>query len=85
MQNKTKRTRLKSQIGIVISDKMQNTAVVKLETFTTHKLYKKVIRQRRKVKAHNPDNMAKIGDKVRIIPTKPLSKEKRHRIIEVIK
>lgn len=85
MQNKTKRTRLKSRIGIVISDKMQNTAVVKLETFTTHKLYKKVIRQRRKVKAHNPDNMAKIGDKVRIIPTRPLSKEKRHRIIEVIK
>lgn len=85
MQNKTSRKRLKSQIGVVISDKMDKTAVVRLEDFTTHKLYKKIIRHRRKVKAHDPKNAAKIGDKVRIIPTRPLSKEKRYRIIEVIK
>lgn len=85
MQKQTKRKRLKSQIGIVVSDKMDKTAVVKLENFTTHKLYKKIIRHRRKVKAHDAKNVAKIGDKVKIIPTRPLSKDKRFRIIEVIK
>ena len=85
MQKQIKRKKLKSRIGIVVSDKMNKTAVVKLENFTTHKLYKKIIKHRRKVKAHDPKNVAKIGDKVKILPTRPLSKGKRYRIIEVIK
>ncbi|MBN1405610.1 MAG: 30S ribosomal protein S17 [Candidatus Omnitrophica bacterium] len=86
MQNKPNLKKPKTKIGIVVSDKMQKTAVVKLVNFTTHPLYKKVIRQRRKVKAHNPENIAaKIDDKVRIMPCRPLSKDKRYRIIEVIK
>ena len=85
MQKQIKRKKLESRIGIVVSDKMNKTAVVKLENFTTHKLYKKIIRQRRKVKAHDPKNVAKVGDKVKILPTRPLSKGKRYRIIEVIK
>lgn len=85
MQKQTKRKKLKSQIGIVVSDKMNKTTVVRLENFTTHKLYKKIIKHRRKVKAHDPKNVAKVGDKVKILPTRPLSKGKRYRIIEVIK
>lgn len=85
MQKEKARKRLKSQVGIVVSDKMEKTAVVRLESLATHKLYKKIIKHRRKVKAHNPDNKARMGDKVRIIPTRPLSKDKRHLIIEVIK
>ncbi len=85
MQKQIKRKKLKSQIGIVVSDKMNKAAVVRLENFTTHKLYKKIIKHRRKVKAHDPKNVAKIGDKVKILPTRPLSKGKRYRIIEVIK
>lgn len=85
MQKQVQKKNNKSQIGIVVSDKMNKTAVVKLETLTMHSMYKKVIKHRRKVKAHNPDNAAKVGDKVRIIQTRPLSKEKRHLIVEVIK
>lgn len=85
MQEQAKRKKLKSQIGIVVSNKMDKTAVVRLESFTTHKLYKKTIRHRRKVKAHDPKNAVKIGDKVKIIPTRPLSKDKRYLILEVIK
>ncbi len=85
MQKQIKKKKLKSRIGIVVSDKMDKTAVVKLENFTTHKLYKKIIKHRRKVKAHDPKNVAKIGDKVKILPTRPLSKGKRYRIIEVMK
>ena len=85
MQKQIKRKKLKSRIGIVVSDKINKTAVVRLENFTTHKLYKKIIKHRRRVKAHDPKNVAKIGDKVKILPTRPLSKGKRYRIIEVIK
>ncbi len=85
MQKQNKRKTPKSLIGVVISDKMQKTAVVQLESLSMHKLYKKVIKHKRKVKAHNPDNAAKTGDKVRIIPVRPLSKEKRYWITEVIK
>jgi len=85
MQEQIQRKKPKSQIGIVLSDKMDKTAVVRLESFTVHKLYKKIIRHRRKIKAHDPKNAAKVGDKVRIIPSRPLSKEKKYRIVEVIK
>lgn len=85
MQEQIQRKRPKSQIGIVVSDRMDKTAVVKLESFAVHKLYKKIIRRRRKVKADDPKNVSKVGDKVRIMPIRPLSKDKRYRIIEVIK
>ena len=80
MQSQTQRKKPKYQIGIVVSDKMQKTAVVKLESFTSHKLYKKIIKHRRKVKAHDPKNSVKIGDKVKIMQTRPLSKDKRYRL-----
>ena len=85
MQNQAQVKKPKYQIGIVVSDKMDKTAVVKLETLTVHKLYKKIIKRKRKVKAHDPKNAAKIGDKVKITSSRPLSKEKKYRIVEIIK
>lgn len=73
----------KIKTGIVVSDKMQKTIVVKVERKTQHPVYKKTLRKYKKFKAHDEANSAKIGDQVRIIETRPLSKEKRWRLLEV--
>lgn len=76
--------RRKIRLGTVVSDKMKKTIVVKTERTTTHPLYKKTIKRYKKFKAHDENNSAKIGDKVKIIESRPLSKEKRWRLIEII-
>ena len=76
--------RRKIRVGTVVSDKMEKTIVVKTERMTRHPLYKKIIKRYAKLKAHDENNSAKIGDKVRIIESRPLSKEKRWRLIEII-
>jgi len=85
MQKKAQRKKSKSEVGIVVSDKMDKTVVVSIEKLAIHPLYKKIIKKRRKVKAHDEKNSAKIGNTVKIIETRPLSKDKRHRVIEIIK
>ncbi|HET8680180.1 MAG TPA: 30S ribosomal protein S17 [bacterium] len=75
----------KSQVGIVTSDKMAKTVVVKIETVTRHPLYKKTIRKNKALKAHDEENAAKVGDQVRIVETRPLSREKRWRVVEILK
>lgn len=79
------KTRRKIRTGLVVSDKMKKTIVVKVERITRHPLYKKTMRRFKKFKAHDENNSAKIGDTVKIIETRPLSKEKRWRLLEVIK
>jgi small subunit ribosomal protein S17 len=74
----------KVKVGQVVSDKMDKTVVVVVETLRHHPLYKKTVRHTKKYKAHDGDNECKIGDKVRIMEVRPLSKEKRWRIVEVI-
>ena len=74
----------KTRIGIVASDKMDKTVVVKVESRTKHPLYGKITTSSKKFKAHDENNEAKIGDKVLIMETRPLSKDKRWRVIEVI-
>ena len=76
--------RRKIRVGTVVSDKMKKTIVVKTERTTKHPLYKKIIKRHAKLKAHDENNSAKIGDKVRIIESRPLSKEKRWRLVEII-
>ncbi|OGX11405.1 MAG: 30S ribosomal protein S17 [Omnitrophica WOR_2 bacterium GWB2_45_9] len=76
--------RRKIRVGTVVSDKMKKTIVVKTERMTKHPLYKKIIKRYAKLKAHDENNSAKIGDKVRIIESRPLSKEKRWRLVEII-
>lgn len=72
----------KTRIGQVVSNKMDKTVVVKVETLKQHPLYKKTIRHITRYKAHDPNNMCQVGDVVRIMETRPLSKEKRWRVTE---
>jgi small subunit ribosomal protein S17 len=78
------RGRRKTQVGMVVSDKMDKTVTVLVERLTKHPVYKKYIRKRAKFKAHDENNACRLGDKVLIIETRPLSKEKRWRVREVI-
>ena len=75
----------KSMIGQVVSNKMDKTAVVVVERSARHPLYKKVIRVRKKFKAHDADNACQIGDMVRIVESRPLSKEKRWVVEEILR
>lgn len=74
----------KTRVGTVVSDKMDKTIVVLVEDRKTHPLYKKIIRVSTKYKAHDENNECHEGDRVRIMETRPLSKDKRWRLFEVI-
>lgn len=74
----------KVKIGVVVSDKMQKTIVVAVEGKKKHPLYGKVLKVTNKFKAHDENNDAKINDKVLIMETRPLSKQKRWRLVEVL-
>ncbi len=74
----------KTRTGTVISDKMDKTVVVLVQRVGRHPLYKKVVRHTSKFKAHDEANACKVGDVVKIIETRPLSKEKRWRVAETI-
>lgn len=78
------RGKRKIRIGNVVSDKMDKTVVVAVETFITHPLYKKQIRKTTKFKAHDEENECGIGDRVRITETRPLSKDKYWRVINIV-
>jgi small subunit ribosomal protein S17 len=72
------------KIGVVISDKMNKSRVVLVEFMRQHPKYKKTIRKRRKFMAHDENNITKVGDIVKIIQTRPLSRKKRWKIVEII-
>lgn len=74
----------KTQVGKVVSDKMDKTVVVAIEDSVRHPIYKKIIKRTIKFKAHDEKNECKIGDKVRIMETRPLSKDKRWRLVEIV-
>ncbi len=74
----------KTRVGRVVSNKMDKTVVVTVETLRHHPLYKKTIRRAVKFKAHDEKNECRLGDTVKIIETRPLSKEKRWRVAEII-
>ena len=71
--------------GVVVSDKMDKTVVVLVERLVQHTRYKKYVKQRKKYKAHDPENRCKTGDVVTIVETRPLSREKRWLVREVLK
>lgn len=77
------RTQRKVRMGKVVSDKMDKTVVVAVETKVRHPLYHRTITQTKKFKAHDENNEAKIGDTVVIMETRPLSKDKRWRVVEI--
>ncbi|NLD46902.1 MAG: 30S ribosomal protein S17 [Clostridiaceae bacterium] len=74
----------KTRIGKVTSDKMEKTVVVSIEGSVQHPLYKKFVKRTYKLKAHDESNECKIGDKVKVMETRPLSKDKRWRVVEII-
>ena len=74
----------KTQVGIVTSDKMEKTVVVTIKDKVRHPLYKKIIKRTVKLKAHDEQNVCNIGDKVEVMETRPLSKDKRWRLVKVL-
>ncbi|HEY8643043.1 MAG TPA: 30S ribosomal protein S17 [Candidatus Dormibacteraeota bacterium] len=78
------RTFRKVRVGRVISDKMEKTVVVEFQDLKSHPLYKKVLKHRVRFKAHDEQNQCKVGDLVRIAETRPISKEKRWRVVEIV-
>ena len=78
------RAQRKTRLGKVVSDKMDKTIVVAIETSVRHPLYGKIIKRTYKLKAHDENNECKIGDMVKVMETRPLSKEKRWRLVEIV-
>ena len=78
------RTSRKTRIGTVVSDKMDKTVVVSIERRVQHPVYGKMVRRTKRLKAHDEKNDAKTGDTVRIMETRPLSKDKRWRLVEIV-
>lgn len=74
----------KTRTGVVVSDKMQKTVVVEIERRVPHPVYGKMVTRTKRVKAHDEENTAKTGDRVRIAETRPLSKDKRWRVLEIV-
>lgn len=74
----------KTRIGKVVSDKMDKTIVVEIVDNVKHSLYKKIVKRTIRLKAHDENNECKIGDRVKLMETRPLSKDKRWRLVEII-
>jgi len=74
----------KTRTGVVVSDKMDKTIVVEIRTRVRHPLYGKIMNRTNKIKAHDEENQCGIGDTVRIMETRPISKDKRWRLVEII-
>ena len=74
----------KTRVGLVVSDKMQKTVVVAIDRRVPHPVYGKMVTRTTRLKAHDEENSAKVGDTVRIMETRPLSKDKRWRVVEIV-
>jgi small subunit ribosomal protein S17 len=74
----------KTRVGLVVSDKMEKTVVVSIERRVQHPVYGKMVRRTKRLKAHDENNDARTGDTVRIMETRPMSKDKRWRVVEIV-
>ncbi len=83
-ENQDGRNVRKTRTGMVVSDKMEKTVVVAIERRVRHPVYGKMMTRTKKLKAHDEENSAKLGDTVRIMETRPLSKDKRFRVVEIV-
>ena len=82
--NETRTTSRKTRVGKVVSDKMDKTVVVIVEDLVAHKTYKKIIGRTYRLKAHDENNECGVGDIVRVMETRPLSRDKRWRVVEIV-
>jgi small subunit ribosomal protein S17 len=80
----TERGMRKTRVGTVISDRMDKTIVVRVQTLKEHPRYKKTVRQSSRFKVHDEQNQCTVGDRVRIVETRPLSHDKRWRLVEIV-
>lgn len=78
------RAKRKTRVGIVVSDKMEKTIVVKLDQRRKHPMYGKTLKVTKKIKVHDEENAAGFGDTVKVMETRPLSKQKRWRLVEIV-
>ena len=78
------RSRRQTVVGMVVSDKMQKTVVVEIARLVRHQSYDKMVRRKTKVKAHDEQNACHVGDRVELMETRPLSKDKRWRVVEIL-
>ncbi len=78
------RANRRTRVGVVVSDKMDKTVVFEVERKTKHPLYKRIVKRSKRFKAHDENNECRIGDKVKVMETRPLSKDKRWRVVEII-
>ena len=83
IQNSNRSLR-KTRIGVVVSDKMDKTVVVSIADNVRHPLYKKIIKRTVRLKAHDEENQCGVGDRVRVMETRPISKDKRWRLVEIV-
>lgn len=83
MSVSSERSSRKVRSGVVVSDKMDKTIVVAVQRLVRHPMYGKVMRQTRRIKAHDQENVASVGDFVQVMETRPISREKRWRLVEV--
>ena len=82
MENRT--SSRKTRVGLVVSDKMDKTVVVAIADRVAHPLHKKIVKRTYKLKAHDELNQCGVGDRVKVMETRPLSKDKRWRVVEII-
>ena len=82
MENRT--SSRKTRVGLVVSDKMDKTVVVAIADRVAHPLYKKIVKRTYKLTAHDENNQCGVGDRVKVMETRPLSKDKRWRVVEII-
>ena len=80
----TQSKRRREQVGVVISNKMQRTVVVSIDRLVRHPLYNKVLRRWTKLKAHDEQNTCQVGDRVKLIETRPISKQKHWRVVQIL-
>lgn len=80
----TQSKRRREQVGVVISNKMQRTVVVSVDRLVRHPLYNKVLRRWTKLKAHDEQNTCQVGDRVKLIETRPISKQKHWRVVQIL-
>jgi small subunit ribosomal protein S17 len=78
------RSKRKVRVGVVVSDRMEKTVVVRVDDQLRHPLYVKAVRRTSKLSAHDETNQARVGDTVRVMETRPLSKSKRWRVVEIL-
>ena len=83
-ETKAARGSRKTRVGVVVSDKMQKTVVVAVERRVPHPVYGKMVTRTKKFKAHDEENSSKVGDRVRIMETRPISKHKNWRVLQIV-